>query len=110
MKDEDDLGPDASRRYTLALAAGVAALGLALGMRSAAFAQGESEEKWEGRVDGKLFGKEGRRNGKPGRIRVEMDNAGTTSVDVKCADDESMRDCADLTRDIVDRIKGVAKP
>ncbi|MGM4887470.1 hypothetical protein AB8A20_02230 [Tardiphaga sp. 604_B6_N1_1] len=50
MKDEDDLGPDASRRYTLALAAGVAALGLALGMRSTAFAQGESVEKWEGRV------------------------------------------------------------
>ena len=86
-----------SRRATLTLAAGVAALGVALGMRSNAFAQG----KGEGKAEGKGEGKEGRREGKAGRIRVDIDSDGATTVDVKCAEDEPMRACADLTKEIV---------
>ena len=86
-----------SRRGTLSLAAGVAALGVALGMRSHAFAQGKGE--------GKLNGKQGRLDGKAGRITVDVASDGTTSVDVRCADGEPMQACADLTRDIVEKIK-----
>ena len=106
-----------SRRSTLALATSVAALGVALGMRSTAFAQGKGEGKLdakgegkgegkaEGKGEGKLDGKEGRLDGKAGRIKVDVASDGSTSVDVRCADDEPMQACADLTRDIVDRIK-----
>ena len=92
-----------SRRATLTLAAGVAALGVALGMRSNAFAQG----KGEGKAEGKGEGKEGRREGKAGRIRVDIDSDGATTVDVKCAEDEPMRACADLTKEIVEQIRAV---
>ena len=118
-----------SRRATLALAAGVAALGIALGMRSNAYAQGKGEGKMEGKGEGKVEakgegkaegkgegkaegkgegkgeGKESRREGKAGRIRVDIDGEGVTTVDVKCAEDESMRACADLTKEIVDKIR-----
>ncbi len=106
-----------SRRATLALAADVAALGVALGMRSTAFAQGKGEGKMEGKGEGKGEGKaegkgegkgegkEGRREGKAGRIRVDIDSDGATAVDVKCAEDEPMRACADLTKEIVDKIR-----
>jgi hypothetical protein len=92
---------------TLTLAAGVAALGVALGMRSNAFAQGKGEGKLEGKGEGKAEGKEGRREGKAGRIRVDIDSDGATAVDVKCAEDEPMRACADLTKEIVDKIGAV---
>lgn len=120
MNNDDTSNPDAafvSRRATLTLAAGVAALGVALGMRSRAYAQGKgegtmegkgegkAEGKAEGKGEGKGEGKESRREGKAGRIRVDIDSDGATSVDLKCADDEPMRACADLTKEIVDKIR-----
>jgi len=117
MNNEDTANPGVSRRATLTLAAGVAALGVAFGMRSNAYAQGKGEGKMEGKGEGKAEGKaegkgegkgegkEGRREGKAGRIRVDIDSDGATSVDVKCADDEPMRVCADLTKEIVDKIR-----
>ncbi len=136
--DDDTKTNGVSRRSTLTLAAGVAALGLSLGMRSNAFAQGKGEGKmdaksegklegkgegkfegkgegkgegkFEGKGEGKYGGKEGRRDGKAGRIKVDVDADGTTSVDVKCAEDESMRECADITKEIIDRIKSTPKP
>jgi hypothetical protein len=114
-----------SRRTTLTLAAAVATLGVALGVRSHVFAQGKG--KGEGKMDakgegkgegkgvgkgevkgeGKGEGKESRREGKAGRITVDVDSEGTTSVDVKCAEDEPMRACADLTKEIVDKIRAL---
>jgi hypothetical protein len=142
MNDSDTTNRDGmSRRSTLALATSVAAFGVALGMRSTAFAQGKgegkldakgegkgegkaegkgegkaegkgegkgegkAEGKGEGKGEGKFDGKEGRLDGKAGRIKVDVASDGSTSVDVRCADDEPMQACADLTRDIVDRIK-----
>jgi hypothetical protein len=128
MNNDDTSSPDAagvSRRATLTLAAGVAALGVALGMRSNAYAQGKGEGKMEGKGEGKAEGKgegkaegkgegkaegkgegkEGRREGKAGRIRVDIDSEGATTVDVKCAEGEPMRACADLTKEIVDKIR-----
>src|SRR5216683_444660 len=120
MNNNDASNPSdtgVSRRVTLTLAAGVAALGVALGMRSNAFAQGKGEgkiegkgegkgeDKGEGKGEGKVEGKEGRREGKAGRIRVDIDSDGATAVDVKCAEDEPMRACADLTKEIVDKIR-----
>src|ERR1700691_3416370 len=130
MDDSDTTNQDGiSRRSTLALATSVAALGVALGMRSTAFAQGKgegkldakgegkgegkaegkgegkAEAKGEGKGEGKFDGKEGRLDGKAGRIKVDVASDGSTSVDVRCADDEPMQACADLPRDIVDRIK-----
>jgi len=121
MTHDDNSNPSktgVSRRATLALAAGVAALGVALGMRSGAFAQGKGEGKMdakgegkaegkgEGKGEGKFEGKEGRREGKGGRIKVDIATDGTASVDVKCAEDESMKACADLTKEIIDKVKG----
>ena len=104
-------------------------LGVALGIRSNAYAQGKGEGKMEGKGEGKVEakgegkaegkgegkaegkgegkgeGKESRREGKAGRIRVDIDGEGATTVDVKCAEDESMRACADLTKEIVDKIR-----
>jgi hypothetical protein len=60
----------------------------------------------ENRTKGKVEGKEGRREGKGGRIKVDVGSDGTTSVDVKCAEDEPMRACADLTKEIIDKVKG----
>jgi hypothetical protein len=127
MTNHDNSHPDAAgmSRRTLTLAAGVAALGIALGMRSNAYAQGKGEGKMEGKgegkvegkgegkaegkgegkVEGKGEGKESRREGKAGRIRVDIDGDGATTVDVKCKEDESMRSCADLTKEIVDKIR-----
>ena len=62
----------------------------------------------EGKGEGKREGKgEGKFEGKAGRIMVDVDSEGTTSVDVKCADDEPMRACADLTKEIVDKIRAL---
>jgi hypothetical protein len=136
MNNDDNSNPDVtgvSRRATLTLAAGVAALGVALGMRSNAYAQGrgegkmdgkgegkveakgegkdegkgegKAEGKGEGKAEGKGEGKESRREGKAGRIRVDIDGEGATTVDVKCAEGEPMRACADLTKEIVDKIR-----
>jgi hypothetical protein len=134
MNNNDASNPNdtgVSRRVTLTLAAGVAALGVALGMRSNAFAQGKGEGKMEGKGEGKAEGKgegkaegkgegkgegksegkgegkEGRREGKAGRIRVDIDSDGATTVDVKCAEDEPMGACADLTKEIVEKIRAV---
>ena len=104
MNNDDSSNPDVtgvSRRATLTLAAGVAALGVALGMRSNAYAQG----KGDGKMEGKGEGKESRREGKAGRIKVDIDGEGATTVDVKCAEGEPMRACADLTKEIVDKIR-----
>jgi hypothetical protein len=66
--------------------------------------RGKAKEKEKAREkDGE--GKEGRREGKAGRIRVDIDSEGATSVDVKCAEGEPMRACADLTKEIVDKIR-----
>jgi hypothetical protein len=132
MNNDDNSNPDVtgvSRRATLTLAAGVAALGVAIGMRSNAYAQGKGEGKMEGKGEGKVEakgegkgegkaegkgegkaegkgeGKESRREGKAGRIRVDIDGEGATTVDVKCAEGEPMRACADLTKEIVDKIR-----
>jgi hypothetical protein len=61
--------------------------------------------KGEGKAEGKGEGKESRREGKAGRIRVDIDGEGATTVDVKCAEGEPMRACADLTKEIVDKIR-----
>jgi hypothetical protein len=45
--------------------------------------------------------------GKAGRIRVDIDSEGATTVDVKCAEDEPMRACSDLTKEIVDKIRAL---
>jgi hypothetical protein len=109
MNNDDNSNPDVtgvSRRATLTLAAGVAALGVAIGMRSNAYAQGKGEGKMEGKGEGKVEakgegkgegkaegkgegkaegngeGKESRREGKAGRIRVDIDGEGATTVDV----------------------------
>jgi hypothetical protein len=119
MNSDDTSNPNdngVSRRTTLTLAAGVATLGVALGMRSNAFAQGKGDGKMEGKAEGKgegkgegkREGKEGRREGKAGRIRVDIDTDGATAVDVKCADDEPMQACADLTKEIVDKIRAAS--
>jgi hypothetical protein len=132
MNNDDALNLNAtgvSRRATLTLVAGVAALGVALGMRSNAYAQGKGEGKMEGKGEGKVEakgegkgegkaegkgegkaegkgeGKESRREGKAGRIRVDIDGEGATTVDVRCAEGEPMRACADLTKEIVDKIR-----
>lgn len=128
MNNDDNSNPHVtgvSRRATLTLAVGVAALGVALGMRSNAYAQGKGEGKMEGKGEGKVEakgegkaegkgegkaegkgeGKESRREGKAGRIRVDIDGEGATTIDVKCAEGEPMRACADLTKEIVDKIR-----
>ena len=121
QQDREQQESSLSRRTTLTLAAGVAALGVALGMRSQAFAQGKgegkleakgegkaeakSEGKGEGKAEGKFAGKEDRLEGKAGRIKVDVASDGSTSVDVRCADGEPMQDCADLAKQIVDKIK-----
>jgi hypothetical protein len=113
MNNDDSSNPNATgvSRRALALTAGVAALGVALGMRSNAYAQGKGEGKMEGKGEGKAEGKgegkEGRLEGKAGRIRVDIDSEGTTTVDVKCAEDEPMRACSDLTKEIVDKIRAL---
>lgn len=129
--DDSPIHTGLSRRTTLVLAAAVAALGVALGIRSHVFAQGKGEGKieakaegkregkgegrrggkgegkFEGKGEGKGGGKESRREGKAGRITVDVDSEGTTSVNVKCAEDEPMRACADLTKEIVDKIRAL---
>jgi hypothetical protein len=54
MNDQDTTNRGGlSRRNTLALATSVAALGVALGMRSTAFAQGKGEGKLNAKGEGK---------------------------------------------------------
>jgi hypothetical protein len=68
-------------------------------------AKAKGRPRARGKGEGKFDGKEGRLDGKAGRIKVDIASDGTASVDVRCADGEPMQTCADLTRDIVDRIK-----
>ena len=117
MSEQDKTGGNESnnnmtRRTTLILAAAVATFGAAMGMRApTAWAQGKMEGKEEGKADGKMEGKgegkEGRREGKPGHIKVEIDGD-AASIDVKCAEDESMRTCADLTKEIIDKVTSIS--
>ena len=67
--------------------------------------EGKAEGKGKGKAEGKGEGKESRREGKAGRIRLDIDGEGATTVDVKCAEGEPMRACADLTKEIVDKIR-----
>jgi hypothetical protein len=67
--------------------------------------EGKGEGKAEGMGEGKFDGKEGRLDGNAGRIKVDVASDGTASVDVRCADGEPMQACADITRDIINRIK-----
>jgi hypothetical protein len=65
----------------------------------------KAEGKGEGKGEGKFGGKESRLDGKAGRIKVDVASDGTTSVDVRCADGEPMQACADLTKQIIEKIK-----
>ncbi|NEU13269.1 hypothetical protein G3T14_14175 [Methylobacterium sp. BTF04] len=44
---------------------------------------------------------------KAAHFRLER---GDTAVDVKCADDEPMRACADITQQLLDKLTGMPKP
>jgi hypothetical protein len=70
--------------------------------------EGKEEGKEEGKGEGKREGKEGRREGKPGHIKVDIDGDGAASIDVKCAEDESMKTCADLTKEIIDKVTSIS--
>ena len=126
-----------TRRTALTLAAAVATFGAAMGMRAtAAWAQGKmegdsderrnydrdrdverdrdydrdrrGERKGEGKEEGKGEGKEGRQKGKRGHIKVDINGDNTASIDVTCAEGESMKTCADLTKEIIDKVKSIS--
>jgi Ni/Co efflux regulator RcnB len=126
-----------TRRTVLTLAAAVATFGAAMGMRAtAAWAQGKmegdsderrnygrdrdverdrdydrdrrGEGKGEGKEEGKGEGKEGRQKGKRGHIKVDINGDNTASIDVTCAEGESMKTCADLTKEIIDKVKSIS--
>ena len=126
-----------TRRTALTLAAAVATFGAAMGMRAtAAWAQGKmegdsderrnydrdrdverdrdndrdrrGEGKGEGKEEGKGEGKEGRQKGKRGHIKVDINGDNTASIDVTCAEGESMKTCADLTKEIIDKVKSIS--
>jgi Ni/Co efflux regulator RcnB len=126
-----------TRRTALTLAAAVATFGAAMGMRAtAAWAQGKmegdsderrnydrdrdverdrdydrdrrGERKGEGKEEGKGEGKEGRQKGKRGHIKVDINGDSTASIDVTCAEGESMKTCADLTKEIIDKVKSIS--
>ena len=126
-----------TRRTTLTLAAADATFGAAMGMRApAAWAQGKmegdsderrnydrdrdverdreydrdrrGEGKGEGKEQGKGEGKEGRQKGKRGHIKVDINGDNTASIDVTCAEGESMKTCADLTKEIIDKVKSIS--
>jgi len=126
-----------TRRTALTLAAAVATFGAAVGMRAtAAWAQGKmegdsderrnydrdrdverdrdydrdrrGERKGEGKEEGKGEGKEGRQKGKRGHIKVDINGDNAASIDVTCAEGESMKTCADLTKEIIDKVKSIS--
>ena len=126
-----------TRRAALTLAVAVATFGAAMGMRAtAAWAQGKmegdsderrnydrdrdvgrdreydrdrrGEGKGEGKEEGKGEGKEGRQKGKRGHIKVDINGDNTASIDVTCAEGESMKTCADLTKEIIDKVKSIS--
>jgi Ni/Co efflux regulator RcnB len=126
-----------TRRTALTLAAAVATFGAAMGMRAtAAWAQGKmegdsderrnydrdrdverdrdydrdrrGERKGEGKEEGKGEGKEGRQKGKRGHIKVDINGDNAASIDVTCAEGESMKTCADLTKEIIDKVKSIS--
>ena len=126
-----------TRRTTLTLAAAVVTFGAAMGMRAtAAWAQGKmegdsderrnydrdrdvgrdreydrdrrGEGKGEGKEEGKGEGKEGRQKGKRGHIKVDINGDNAASIDVTCAEGESMKTCADLTKEIIDKVKSIS--
>ena len=126
-----------TRRTALTLAAAVATFGAAVGMRAtAAWAQGKmegdsderrnydrdrdverdrdydrdrrGERKGEGKEEGKGEGKEDRQKGKRGHIKVDINGDNAASIDVTCAEGESMKTCADLTKEIIDKVKSIS--
>jgi flagellar biosynthesis/type III secretory pathway protein FliH len=91
MNNDDSSNPNATgvSRRTLTLTAGVAALGVALGMRSNAYAQGKGEGKIEGKGEGKAEGKgegkgegrgEGREKARKAAWRGRPAASGSTSI------------------------------
>ena len=66
------------------------------------------EGKGEGKEQGKGEGKEGRQKGKRGHIKVDINGDNTASIDVTCAEGESMKTCADLTKEIIDKVKSIS--
>jgi Ni/Co efflux regulator RcnB len=126
-----------TRRTALTLAAAVATFGAAVGMRAtAAWAQGKmegdsderrnydrdrdverdrdydrdrrGERHGEGKEEGKGEGTEGRQKGKRGHIKVDINGDNAASIDVTCAEGESMKTCADLTKEIIDKVKSIS--
>jgi hypothetical protein len=65
----------------------------------------KADPRGEARWDGNSEGKEGRGPGKSGHIKLTVGGDGATAVDVKCADGEPMRACADITKEIIDKIR-----
>ena len=136
MRKQDKTGNEfknnmMTRRTALTLAAAVATFGAAMGMRAtAAWAQGKMEgdsderrnydrdverdrdydrdRRGEGKEQGKGEGKEGRQKGKRGHIKVDINGDSTASIDVTCAEGESMKTCADLTKEIIDKVKSIS--
>jgi hypothetical protein len=70
-------------------------------------AEVRGDAKDDAKPDGKRDGKPPRPPGKSGHIKLEVESGGATSVDVKCADDESMRACADITKELIDKLRAV---
>jgi len=136
MRKQDKTGNEfknnmMTRRTALTLAAAVATFGAAMGMRAtAAWAQGKMEgdsderrnydrdverdrdydrdRRGEGKEQGKGEGKESRQKGKRGHIKVDINGDSTASIDVTCAEGESMKTCADLTKEIIDKVKSIS--
>jgi hypothetical protein len=62
------------------------------------------EANWEGKAEDRE-GKEGRKPGNSGHIKLTVGGDGATAVDIKCPDGEPMRACADITKEIIDKIR-----
>jgi hypothetical protein len=67
-------------------------------------AEPKGDAKWDGKAEDKEV-KDGRKPGKSGHIKLTVGGDGATAVDVKCADGEPMRACADITKEIIDKIR-----
>jgi hypothetical protein len=65
----------------------------------------KGEAKWDGKDDIKDDGKQRGKPAKSGHIKLTVGGDGATSVDVKCADGEPMRACADVAKEIIDKIR-----
>jgi hypothetical protein len=68
----------------------------------------DRDRRGEGKEQGKGEGKESRQKGKRGHIKVDINGDSTASIDVTCAEGESMKTCADLTKEIIDKVKSIS--